>query len=82
MYKVLINMENFDTTNDKLVERTIKDLWTLQDIHREEIEIARFYSETEAEADAKVEVLKQKIKDTDNDLDILCQILWGEFPGK
>jgi len=72
-------MENFDTTNDKLVERTIKDLWTLQDIHKEEIELARFYSETEDEANKKVSEIKQKIKDTDNDLDILCKILWGDI---
>ena len=79
MYKVLVNMENFDTTNNKLVERTIKDLWTLQDIHKEEIEIARFYSETEKESVSKVSEIKQKIKDTDNDLDILCKILWGDI---
>lgn len=74
MYKVLVNMENFDTTNNKLVERTIKDLWTLQDIHEEELEIARDNCETK-----KVSEIKQKIKDTDNDLDILCIILWGDL---
>ena len=74
MYKVLVNMENFDTTNNELVERTIKDLWTLQDIHEEELEIARDNCETK-----KVSEIKQKIKDTDNDLDILCIILWGDL---
>ena len=74
MYKVLVNMENFDTTNNKLVERTIKDLWTLQDIHEEELEFARDNCETK-----KVLEIKQKIKDTDNDLDILCTILWGDL---
>jgi hypothetical protein len=79
MFKVLVNTDKFDLTNDKLVERTIKDLWTLKDIHEEEIEIAMAYSETEEEAKNKVSELKDKIKDTDHDLDILCKLLWGDL---
>lgn len=79
MFKVLVNTDKFDLTNDKLVERTIKDLWTLKDIHEEEIEIAMAYSETEEEAKNKVSELKDKIKDTDHDLDILCKYLWGDL---
>lgn len=78
MFKVLVN-NKLDLTNEKLVERTIKDLWTLKDIHKEEIEIAMAYSETEAEANKKISELKQKIKNTDNDLDILCNLLWGDI---
>jgi hypothetical protein len=77
MFKLLIG--DFDITNKALVKRTITELWVLQDIHKEEIELARYYSNSEEESLSKIKAIKVKIANTDHDLDILCEVRYGKL---
>jgi hypothetical protein len=76
MFKVL---KELDTTNKELVEKTIKELWALQDIHIDQLEEAWFTSGSEEEAIEKRDEIKETMKNVDHDLDILCGIAYGKL---
>tara|TARA_Y100000389_G_scaffold129100_1_gene126549 strand:+ start:195 stop:449 length:255 start_codon:yes stop_codon:yes gene_type:complete len=78
-FKTLVNMDKFDFNNKVLVESTIKDLWGLQDAHESELDNAWLGCDTDNETLELRSKIKQRIKDTDNDLDILCKMLWGDL---
>jgi hypothetical protein len=73
MFKVL--QGDFDMTNKALVNRTLTELWVLQDIHKDEIELAR----SNGESLSKIKAIKVKIANTDHDLDILCEAYYGKL---
>ena len=78
-FKTLVNMDKFNFNNKVLVENTIKDLWGLQDAHELELDNAWLGCDTDNETLELRSKIKQRIKDTDNDLDILCKMLWGDL---